>query len=162
MNDSDRKGLRGLKPEARRGMIPIVQSGYELFDHTADMGIRVRAATPVELLQPAADGLYAVIGELVSADDSEGVRFDLKANDRAALLRDFLNELLILFERDRRMLVAIDSVDFSDSYLKATVRISRVDVERSVYLREVKAITYHELSIRPIDNGFEATLIVDI
>jgi len=162
MDDSTRKVSRGLKSAAHRGMIPTVQSAYELFDHTADMGIRARAATQVELLQPAADGLYAAIGELVSAGGSEAVRFELRAADRATLLRDFLNELLILFERERRMLVAIDSVDFSESCLTVAARSSPVDAERSVYHHEVKAITYHELSIRPIDGGFEATLIVDI
>ncbi len=162
MHDFERKEPRGLKPAARRGMIAFVQSGYELFDHTADMGIRVRATTPVELLLPAAEGLYAAIGELVPMADASAHQFDLKADDWATLLRDFLNELLILFERDRRMLVGIDSAEFSESCLTVAARLSPVDGERSVYLREVKAITYHELSIRPIDGGYEATLIVDI
>lgn len=143
-------------------MILPVQPFHELFDHTADMGIRVRAATPAELLQPAAEGLYAAIGELVAMKDSQAVRFDLRAADTATLLRDFLNELLILFERDGRILAAIDSVDFSETRLTVAARSSPVDAERSVYHREVKAITYHELSIQPIEGGYEATMIVDI
>jgi len=143
-------------------MILIVQPVYELFDHTADMGIRVRAATPAELLQPAAEGLYAAVGELVATKDSDAVRFDLRGTDQATLLRDFLNELLILFERDGRMLAGIDSVDFTDTRLTVAARSSPVDLERSVYNREVKAITYHELSLQPIDGGYEATMIVDI
>ena len=37
-----------------------------------------------------------------------------------------------------------------------------VDQRLSVYDREVKAVTYHELDVRAVSNGFEATFIVDI
>jgi len=60
------------------------------------------------------------------------------------------------------MLAGLDSVDFTEGRLTVGARSSAVDVERSVYLREVKAITYHELSLRPIEGGYEASMIVDI
>jgi SHS2 domain-containing protein len=139
-----------------------VQPSYEFFDHTADMGIRVRAAGMAELLMPAAEGLYAAIGELVAVGEGSLVHFDFQGDDPSVLLRDFLTELLILFERDQRRLVAVLDAPFTESRLMVTAKMSPVDLERSVFHREVKAITYHELSIRPIPGGYEATFIVDI
>jgi len=49
-----------------------------------------------------------------------------------------------------------------DHHLSATLAVRAIDDRRSVYFREVKAITYHELEICPISGGYEATLIVDI
>ncbi len=135
---------------------------YELFDHTADMGIRVRAATLPELLAPAGEGLYAVIGELAAGRASEPVAFDLTADDSAYLLRDYLNELLVLFDRDSRRVTSVDVSAFENQRLAATVQTAHVDDERSVFHREVKAVTYHELDVRSIPGGYEATLIVDI
>ena len=132
-----------------------MKPSYELFDHTADMGIRVRAATLPELLAPAGDGLYTVIGELVPGGESEPITFDLTGDEPATLLRDYLAELLILFESDGRIAASVEESTFDEHRLT-------VDRKRSILCREVKAITYHELDIRTIPGGHEATFIVDI
>ena len=64
-----------------------MEPSYELFDHTADMGIRVRAATLPELLAPAGEGLYAVIGNLVAGEEAEPAAFDIAGKESAELLR---------------------------------------------------------------------------
>jgi SHS2 domain-containing protein len=139
-----------------------VQPSYEFFDHTADMGIRVRAGTLEQLLFPAAQGLYAAIGEIATMGDVSALPIEFDGDDAAVLLRDFLTELLILFEREARKAVAIDVTEFDGKTLRVMAATAAVDPQRSVFHREVKAITYHELSIRAIAGGFEATLIVDI
>jgi SHS2 domain-containing protein len=135
---------------------------FELFDHTADMGIRVRAATLPELPVPAGEGLYAVIGDLVAGEASAPITVDLRGDDPAVLLRDYLNELLILFDRDQRRATSLEVRVFDNQRLAATLRTAHLDRDRSTYTREVKAITYHELDIRSIPGGYEATVIVDI
>ena len=139
-----------------------MEPSFELFDHTADMGIRVQAATLPELPAPAGEGLYAVIGGLVAGQVAAPVTVDLRGDDPAVLLRDYLNELLILFDRDQRRATSLDVAVFDDRRLAATVRTAHLDRDRSAYTREVKAITYHELDIRSIPGGYEATVIVDI
>ncbi|MFQ5591332.1 MAG: archease [Phycisphaerae bacterium] len=139
-----------------------VQPSHEIFDHTADAGIRVRAPTLAQLLQPAGEGLYAVIGRLVCRTARKRIAFDLAGGDAPILLRDYLNELLILFERDRRCVQALEVSTFDHNHLRATARAAVIDTARSEFHREVKAITYHELDIRTIPGGFEATIIVDI
>ena len=127
------------------------------------MGIRVRAKTREGLLWPAAAGLYAAFGELIAATTtSTPFTFQEKGGDAAVLLRDFLTELLILFERDHKILTRIELASFGGGALVVSGQSADVDSERSVYCREVKAITYHGLSVREVDDGFEATLIVDI
>lgn len=136
---------------------------FELFDHTADMGIRVRAETRAGLIEPAAAGLYAAIGEL-KADQSQGKSFQFcaRGGDDAILLRDFLTELLVLFERDHCILIGTDEVEFGAGQMSIAGKSATVDVEQSIFYREVKAITYHDLELREVDGGFEAKLIVDI
>ena len=126
------------------------------------MGIRVWAATLPELLIPAGEGLYAVIGNLVAGGESEPVTFDLTGGEPALLLRDYLGELLILFERGARRVTALDTTAFHEHRLSVTARTAHVDEKRSLLVREVKAITYHMLGIRSIPGGYEATVIVDI
>ncbi len=139
-----------------------MEATYEFFDHTADIGIRVWAASLAELLAPAGRALYEVIGELIPTEHTEPVELDLKGDEAAILLRDYLSELLVMFDRDERMATSVQVARFDDERLTATVRTAAVDSSQSDYQREVKAITYHELAIRKVSGGFEATFIVDI
>jgi SHS2 domain-containing protein len=139
-----------------------MEPSYEFFDHTADVGIRVRAPTLPELVIPAGEALYAVIGEIAGRGDGTPVTFDLTGEEPAELLRDYLGELLILFERDARTAGAVDVSKFTDSRLTVTVQVRPIDRGRSVFHHEVKAVTYHELDVKAIPGGYEATVIVDI
>ena len=148
---------------ADSGTYSHVQPSFELFDHTADIGVRVRAGSLAELATPAAEALYTVIGELVTGPGTPGSRvFDLSGDDPAVLLRDLLAELLFAFEHDRQIAVEIAVAEFTGDRLRATVQMAGLDGRRSVYHREVKAITYHQLGIRAIEGGYEAVYIVDV
>ena len=139
-----------------------MESSFELFDHTADIGLRIRAPTLPELLKPAAEALYAVIGKLAVTDDAGGMRFDLRADDAALLLRDFLARLLVLFECEGRVIRSLEVHTFNENRLIATAQPALVDHDHSTFSHEAKAITYHELSIRSTPDGLVATVIVDI
>lgn len=135
---------------------------FDLFDHTADLGIWICAASLEELVQPATDGFYAAIGELVPGTPESEVLFEFCDEEPAVALRDYMTELLMLFERDHRMLPTPVVGEFTENRLAVSGRTHRIDEEQSSLFREVKAITYHELAVRPIPGGFEATVIVDI
>ena len=135
---------------------------FELFDHTADVGIRVWADTLPGLLAPAGEGLYAIIGELVVEGEARARAFDLTGGDTPTLLRDYLAELLLLFEQEHLVVTSVNVSAFEENHLTAAAGLGMVDPQRSVYDHEVKAITYHELDIRAIPGGFSATIIVDI
>jgi SHS2 domain-containing protein len=138
-----------------------MQPGFELFDHTADIGIRVFAPSLSGLIEPASRGLYAVIVDLAPEGVVQEYSFDATGDDPALLLRDYLTELLLLFERDQCLVVPTEG-ELTTVRLSVRGRRSRVDETKSVYYREVKAITYHELALRQVPGGYEATLIVDI
>lgn len=135
---------------------------FELFDHTADMGIRARAGTLAGLVAPAAEGLYAVIGNLAGGGRTQHVTFEFAGDDPALLLRDYLSELLLAFDRDRYMAVEHTVREFLPGRLWVEATFCLIDEQNSLYEREVKAVTYHELKIVEISGGFEATIIVDI
>jgi len=141
----------------------VRKAGYELYDHTADLGIRVHAATLPELVWPATQALYAAIGELRPRDaEAESRPIDLADEDAALLLRDYLAQLLRWFEIEKRIAVEADIREFTPQRLAGRVRVAPVDLDASLLSREVKAVTYHALALRPIAGGFEFSVIVDI
>jgi SHS2 domain-containing protein len=135
---------------------------FELFDHTADIGVRAMAPTLAELLRSATDGFYTVIGELTAGASPRNERFEFTDGEPALLLRDYLAELLMLFEHERRMLTAVEVEAFERGCLIVVGESRDVDESTSIFHREAKAVTYHELQVREVDEGYEATFIVDI
>ncbi len=140
-----------------------MDSRFELFDHTADIGVRAYAPTLGGLVAPATEGLYTVIGQLVpQAGAGQPVRFEMAGDEPAVMLRDYLAEILRLFETRKQIATEIDVQEFDGERLAVAACSRPLDRQRSQYEHEVKAVTYHELRIRPVSDGFEATYIVDI
>ena len=143
-------------------------TGFELFQHTADMGIRVTAASCSGLVYPAAQGLYAIIGELVPEQGAaQTALFSFSSDDAAELLRDYLAELLYYFDHDRMMATGVRVLNFTAEKLEVEAVMEPVDPARSLFCREVKAVTYHNLSLveKTLDQEnplFQAEVIVDI
>jgi SHS2 domain-containing protein len=137
-------------------------AAFELFEHTADLGIRVRAATAAELVAPATAGLYATMGVLVAQPANTRREFEFRGGEPAVLLRDYLAELLYLVEEHRCIVTRVTGVELSPDRLYVTAETAPLDSQRSVLAREVKAVTYHDLALRPIPGGVEVEFIVDI
>lgn len=135
---------------------------YEIHDHTADLGIRVAAASLAELLADAARALTAVIaGEAAQIRPHDTDAFTVAGTDPAWLLRDWVAEVLAAFEL-RRMLYREFAVTVDDAGLRATARGERYDPVRHVLAHEVKAVTQHELDVHPTPSGWEGFFILDI
>jgi SHS2 domain-containing protein len=137
---------------------------FETFEHTADLGLRVRAADLNALFADAARGLFSIIAAgLDPARATEGVHFDLTAGALDLLLFDWLNELLFTYE-SRRLLFSRFDVDVhtADNRLSAMAYGEPVDRARHALEHEVKAITYHGLKVEPAGDDWLAEIIVDI
>jgi SHS2 domain-containing protein len=135
---------------------------FTVFEHTADLGVRVEAATLSELYADAAAGLCAVIaGDLAQVRLVESETFAVSGSDPTWLLFDFLGELHAAFEL-RRMLFREFSVTITDDGLAAVATGERYDPARHVLAHEVKAITQHELAVDRSPERCTATYIVDI
>lgn len=77
----------------------------ELFDHTADLGMRVRAATLEGLLAEAGRGLLSIL--VVNPEAVRPVltrQVELEADDLSWLLFDWLSELLYAFDTEKLLL----------------------------------------------------------
>ncbi len=135
---------------------------FEVFDHTADLGLRIQAADLNGLFAEAGRALLAVIvsnPDAVQPREQMSVRVDGEKPDY--LFVDFLTELLFLFES--KQFLASEFEIFSDERgLTATVRGETCDPDRHQLAHEVKAVTYHGLVVEESPDGWWAEVILDI
>ena len=135
---------------------------FELFEHTADLGLRIRAPSLEELLIEAARGLLEMIVANPEAVKPVQTRtITITAEEPAYLLFDWLNELLYAFETDKLLLAGFD-LRLNGNQLTATCRGEPMDAARHQMDHEVKAITYHALRVAQAPDGWFAEVIVDI
>jgi SHS2 domain-containing protein len=135
---------------------------YELFEHTADLGLRVRAADLNTLFAEAAQCLFsAVMEDVETVRPEQAIPIGLAGTDREFLLFDWLRELLLRFDAEH-MLFGKFEVNVGPDGMTATAWGEPLDPARHLLAREVKAITYHELKVVPEGNEWLAEVIVDI
>jgi SHS2 domain-containing protein len=135
---------------------------YETFEHTADLGLRVRADDLNALFADAARGLFSmIVVDLDTVRPVESVTIAVPGQPSELLLFDWLNELLYIYDVRRLLLCAFD-VHVTAEGLEATARGEPIDPARHVLDHEVKAITYHGLKLERQPGGWLAEVIVDI
>lgn len=135
---------------------------YETFEHTADVGIRVRAGDLNRLFADAARGLFSLIAaNLEAVRPVQEVQYRLQGERLDDLFFDWLAELLFTFDT-RRLVFCEFQVDVQPGALQATARGEPIDHTRHEMDMEVKAITYHGLKVERDGDGWLAEVIVDI
>jgi SHS2 domain-containing protein len=140
----------------------VADSGFEVFEVTADKGIRVWAPDLEGLFRAAAHGVWSLMVEREGVAPATAMPVEVEAPDREMLLAAWLNELLYLHEvhafagRDARV------HELGDGRLRAEVVGERLDPERHRLVGHVKAVTYHGLRISGGPGRWTAQLIVDV
>ncbi len=140
----------------------IMDLMYEHFEHTADLGLRIRAPDLESLFAEAAQSLFAAIVEdLATIQPICRVDIQLSGDDREYLLFDWLKELLYHFDTEH-LLFARFEVRLQNDMLTGSAWGEPVDRQRHALEHEVKAITYHGLKVEKTLDGWLAEVIVDI
>ena len=135
---------------------------HETFDHTADLGLRVRAENLSALFEEAAQALFeTIVEDLTSVQPDRCVDVALPADNLEYLLFDWLKQLLFHFDAVH-LLFGRFEVDVGPHGLTGQAWGEPLDRARHILDHEVKAITYHGLRVEKSDDGWLAEVIVDI
>jgi SHS2 domain-containing protein len=150
---------------------------YELVGHTADVIVTATAGSLGALFGSLADGLAAAGCE--DWPDTGGERFSVavSAGSRKALLYDYLAELI--YERDVRGVLPVDNAVTIDGPVAGAERSDRqpdaaredcwslrgeargVPLDR-VDAREIKAVTYSEMTVEETAEGWRGRVVFDV
>ncbi len=82
----------------------MMNAGYELVDHTADIGVHAWGHTREEVFELAAEGMFSLICDPMTIATTQTVDVEVDATQPDLLLAAWLNELLFRFEAGARAL----------------------------------------------------------
>jgi SHS2 domain-containing protein len=146
------------KPET----LPRRRRPYRQLSHTADLAWRLWGQDLPELFENAGRALSATLTDrrYLRRRSTRTVR--LTALDRESLLVDWLNHLLYLFDIDGFLGRDFQVELLTRESLTARVTGETFDSSRHPFLTGVKAATFHQLSLVPVEDGWEATVVLDL
>jgi len=137
------------------------KAGFEFRDHTADVQVRSWGSSLEEAFSQTAYSLIATITpDLKKITPKVERKIIIKAEDKEALLFDFLSEFLYIFDVDELVFsqIYVSKIEKSnDNYkLQATLKGEKFDLNKHEIGIEVKAITYSFINI---EEKHESTII---
>lgn len=136
---------------------------YELIEHTADIGIRIKGKDLKELFKNAACAMFDIIAEKISRKKSLAqAKYTIiqKADNLDELFIDWLNELLSLSATKEKIFCEYKFKRLDERNLEAVV--FGCDIKDYKINTEIKAATYHELKLKKTDSGWIAEVIFDV
>ncbi len=139
------------------------KAGFEFREHTADVQVRSWGPSLEEAFSQTAYSLMATITpDLKKITPKIEKKITIKAEDKEALLFDFLSEFLYIFDVDELVFsqIYVSKIEkFNDNYkLQATLKGEKFDLDKHEIGIEVKAITYSFMNIEEK----HASTIIDI
>jgi SHS2 domain-containing protein len=135
---------------------------FEIFDHTADVGIRAFGQTQQEVFENAAVGMFSLITDVEKVEAKKAVTISVEGEDREDLLVEWLNELLYRFEVEYLIFNHFKITDWDqEHYLKALAYGEELDLGKHSLKIQIKAVTYHMLKIEH-NKIWQAQVIFDV
>jgi SHS2 domain-containing protein len=135
-------------------------AGYEILEHTADVGVEASGATLEECFEQASRGLFNIMG-IWRPGAGEPIRIDLTADDVGALLVDWLSELLYLHDSRDAVVAGLEVEAVEPERALGTVSL-RPRGAAPAEGTQVKAVTYHQLEVTKALDGWTARVYLDV
>lgn len=141
----------------------VKENFYEFLEHTADLGIKVRARNLREIFKNTAKALFEIIAERISDKRPKKInKIQIKQNadNLEELFINWLNELLSLSAVKRLVFFDFKIKKLRQNCLEAEV--IGEDIKNYKVKTEIKAATYHQLKIEKKNNFYFAEVIFDV
>ena len=139
---------------------------FNFIDHTADIAVEVKAGTIEELFTASAFAWQESVIEkgIISLPDKHEIIIEELSYEE--LLVRFLDELNFLFLTRKWIMREINKIelkkDIDKIKLRAFVAGENFDEKRHQLKVEIKAVTFHQMEIKKIENMFTTRIIFDI
>lgn len=143
------------------------KAGFEFREHTADVQVRSWGNSLEEAFSQTAYSLMATITpDLRKISPRIEKEINVKAEDKEALLFEFLSEFLYIFDVEELIFshIFVDKIEKkNDNFkLQATLKGEKFDSNKHEIGIEVKAITYSFLNIEERHNRTIIDIVFDI
>ncbi len=135
--------------------------GFEIVEHTADVGIKAWAIDVPGVFEQATLGLLEIVGAW-RPGEGEPSQLHVEADDLGALLVDWLGEVLWLQDSRDAVVTSVEVASAEAGQAIGELGLAPREGDEPLEGTQVKAITYHRLRVEETSSGWEAEIYVDV
>ena len=141
---------------------------YRLLDHTADIGWEIFGKTRKELFAHSVAALFESMLERrksLETNDYKTLKersISVAGEDLEDLLVNFLREVLYLFNGERWVVIDCRPLQITNKHIVAVLTSEPYSRAKHQVKMEIKAVTYHGLSIKKAKTGWVGRVICDV
>lgn len=143
-----------------------MKSGFSFLDHPADMGFSAWAESMPELFATCAKALTSTLVDFDSLSQKTPMAIEVQGDDLETLMFNWLSEILYLFDAERMFFSEYTVTRLENQngvfHLHVDLQGEAFDQTTHQVKTYVKAITFHQLQIKQIDDRFQAQVYLDI
>lgn len=135
---------------------------FEVFDHTADIGLIVYGENLKSLFENAGEAFFNIITDLNHVSTKIWKRVELNQENLERLIVAWLTELLFLHEVEGLLFKEFMVESIGNSELKARVGGEEFREGFHIIKTQVKAVTYHQIEVKKENAFWKARIILDL
>ena len=135
---------------------------FETYEHPSDLGLAARADSLAELFEALGEGLAEQVCPRATVYPAEVRTVSVQSDGRELLAVDFLTALLRLFQLERFLIARVAVARIDEGAVTARVEGERFDAARHELGPEIKAVTYHQLTVRQEGGLWVARVLLDL
>jgi SHS2 domain-containing protein len=141
---------------------------YKLFNHTADIGCEIFGKTRKELFANGVAALFDLMLERGTSSEAnekpalETKSITVEGIDLEDLFINFLREVLYLFNGERWVVIDCHPLKVTNKHIVAQLTGEPYIRTKHQVKMEIKAVTYHGLSVKKTKTGWKGRVIFDV
>jgi len=144
-----------------------VKPGFQYLDHMTDAFIEANGSTLEEAFENAARGLTDTMVDLSQVSAIIEIKVEAKGEDLEELLFDWLDKVMLLILTEHLVMsdfkVRINWLEDNRQYhLLGIANGEKLDLNKHRYKLEIKAVTYHQMSVAEEDGKFTVRFLLDL
>ena len=147
----------------------FIKEQFEIIDHTADIGFRIRAKRLKTLFQKAAESMMSIIVDPKTVHSNEEVKISVEETVVEDLFLSWLKEILYQVEKEGMVFSRFNICRDNFSHRQAEkYRIygklegERIDPLRHEICMEIKAVTRHGFYLEKRGPYWESKILFDV
>jgi len=137
---------------------------YEIVDDiTSDVMFRVYGKSFEELIENSGEALFSVVCDIDKVEEKEVLMIESDGEDEKELIHNWLSKLLTVIDTENMFFRKFKVLELDrDGKIKIRVECYGEEIRQELVLTVAKAVTYYRYSVDQVEDGWVASVVIDI
>lgn len=137
---------------------------YEIIDDiTSDVMFKAYAKNLEELIENSGKALFSIVCDIDKVKEDKVLMLEVEGGDEEELVYNWLSELLTVIDTENMFFSKFRVLEFDEGQeYKIRVECFGEEIREELILTVAKAVTYYKYSVEKTNEGWVATVVLDI